>query len=335
MWRGALWIGVACTKLSRMSHDTTPPPDRRSLLTEQRLPASRAIDAMSVREVLEVINDADASIAGVVRTALDAIAQVVTLATRSLKQGGRLIYLGAGTSGRLGVLDAAECPPTFHCDPNEVVGVIAGGDAALRRSSEGMEDDPHGAREALEALAVGVNDTVLGIAAGGTTSYVWGGLQIAQSRGAKVAMLMCVPLADLPEPAAGVLRKVDAVIELPVGAEVITGSTRMKAGTATKMALNMISTATMVQRGKVWGNLMVDVRATNAKLRDRAARILEEQCDLDREAALRLLDEAQGRVKLALVMAKRGVTRDEAQTLLDQHQQQLRPILGEPKWTIQ
>ena len=238
--------------------------DRGHLLTEQRLDDSRDLDAMSAVDVLKTINDQDASIAAVVRGATPAMAALVDTIVERMRHGGRLIYLGAGTSGRLGVLDASECPPTFHSDPNQVVGLIAGGDSALRRSSEGKEDDPEGARDALDELNVNANDTVVGIAAGGTTPYVLGALDLAKARGAATALITCVE----PESRSGSPRpdSPEHLIALPVGPEVVTGSTRMKAGTATKMALNMISTAVMVALGKTWGNLMVDLRATNAKL---------------------------------------------------------------------
>jgi len=333
------------TKLFRMPD--APLPDRGHLLTEQRFTASNALDALSIEQMLALINTQDATVTTVVRKALPQVAAVVRLATASLRQGGRLIYIGAGTSGRLGVLDASECPPTFHSLPEQVIGIIAGGDSALRRSSEGKEDDPQGAKAVLDELAVNARDTVLGIAAGGTTPYVWGALDMAHQRGAKTSILICVPLRSLlhqqrapvvrpdvkvsPPAAPKLPAHLDVCIELPVGPEVVTGSTRMKAGTATKMVLNMISTATMVQLGKVWGNLMVDLRATNAKLRDRAARIVSSQCDVSREQALQVLDAADGKVKVALVMARRQVDAATAQHLLDEHHQQLRPILGSPR----
>jgi N-acetylmuramic acid 6-phosphate etherase len=263
-------------------------------------------------------------IAAVIRRAIPRLSALVGAVAAALAKGGRLIYLGAGTSGRLGVLDASECPPTFHCEPEMVVGIIAGGDTALRRSSEGAEDDPRGAAAELRRLRVGRRDVVVGIAAGGTTPYVLGGLASARKRGAVTAMICCIRPRPDWEPA-------DHVIYLPVGPEVLTGSTRMKAGTATKLVLNMISTVAMVQQGKAWGNLMVDVRATNAKLRDRAARIIAGQCGLSRGAALELLGRAQGRVKVALVMAGRGVEPSEAQRLLRLHGGRLRAILGLPR----
>ncbi len=310
------------------------PPDRGSLLTEQVLPASAQLDALSTADRLRVINDQDASIAAVVRAAIPTIAALVDHAVEHMRRGGRLIYLGAGTSGRLGVLDASECPPTFQCDPSLVVGIIAGGDGALRRSSEGAEDDPRGAEAQLAQLAIDERDTVVGIAAGATTPYVLGALALAQQRGTHTALLCCVDeaaarVAISTSPLA--LPTMPLIIALPVGPEVVTGSTRLKAGTATKLALNMISTAVFVGLGKTWGNLMVDLRASNAKLRDRAARILASQCQLDRQDAFALLDRAAGQVKLALVMHHRGIDPDEAQRLLDKSRGTLRAIIGAPR----
>ena len=280
---------------------------------------------------MQVINDQDAMVTGVVRRAIPVIGRVVEVATACLCRGGRLIYVGAGTSGRLGVLDASECPPTFHCDPYQVVGVICGGDSALRASSEGAEDDPAGADTAFKRLQVGSDDLVVGIAAGGTTPYVLGAVEIAKSRGATTRMICCVVMDEKPSQDLSRSAAADHFIELPVGPEVLTGSTRMKAGTATKLVLNMITTTTMVRLGKVWGNLMVDLRATNAKLRDRGARILADQCGLSRVQALDTIDRAGGRVKTALVMTVRGVDAKEARHLLDLQEWQLRPILGSPR----
>ncbi len=331
------------TPASTSSHD--PPPDRGHLLTEQRLNASASLDGLSAEQVLGVINEQDAMVPAIVKLVIPRLTKLVETIVRAMRKGGRLIYLGAGTSGRLGVLDASECPPTFHTQPDQVVGIIAGGDDALRKSSEGREDEAEGAREELERLNIGGGDVVVGIAAGGTTPYVLGGIRIAKHMGAATSMICCVTqdqLTQSPPRTAGIappppspdllhsLAAIDHLISLPVGAEVITGSTRMKAGTATKLVLNMISTTVMVQLGKVWGNLMIDMRATNAKLRDRAIRILAPQCDMSRDAAAALLDRADGRVKVALVMGRRHVDADAAIALLEQHHQQLRPIIGDP-----
>ncbi len=225
-------------------------------------------------------------------------------------RGGRLIYLGAGTSGRLGVLDASEAPPTFQLESGRIIGIIAGGDAALRNSSEGAEDNPSGAKDALSALAVTGNDTVIGIAAGGTTPYVLGAIGLAKSIRIQTltAVITC---ASIPKPPTA-----DHLVVLETGPEVLTGSTRMKAGTATKLALNTISTTLMIQMGKVYENLMVDLRASNDKLRDRAARIISTLTGLDRLAALDVLDRAGGSTKVAIVMHRRDMTRDLAEAML-------------------
>jgi len=287
----------------------SPPPDRGHLLTEQRNQRSAAIDRCSARECLTIINDEDATIAGAVRDQIEQITAFTELAVGAMSAGGRLISLGAGTSGRLGVLDASECPPTFQTDPSRVVGIIAGGDHALRESSEHKEDIATGAHTELDALGVRSNDAVLGIAAGGTTPYVLGGVEYAKSLGAHTGMLTCTPI-DQPA-------WCDVLIAVRTGAEVVTGSTRMKAGTATKMVLNMISTTTMIRLGKVHGNLMVDLRATNDKLRDRAARILMMDLGIERDSAFALLDRAHGLVKPAIVMHTLGIGLDGAQRALD------------------
>ncbi|MBL0921804.1 MAG: N-acetylmuramic acid 6-phosphate etherase [Phycisphaerales bacterium] len=280
-------------------------PDRGHILTEQRNPRTMSLDRMSIEECLAAINAEDALVAPAVARALPRIADFVRLADRALRAGGRLIYIGAGTSGRLGVLDASELPPTFQTDPDMVVGLIAGGDAALRRSSEGMEDDPRGAAPEFDRLNVGAHDAVLGVAAGGTTPYVLGALDLAKSRGASTGLLTCSPV---PRPASA-----DVLILIETGPEAVTGSTRLKAGSATKMALNAISTTLMVAQGKTYENLMVDLRATNAKLRDRAARIVAALTGLPRKEALDLLDAAGGAVKTAVVMHQRDLTRELAE----------------------
>lgn len=300
--------------------------DRSHLPTEQSLTESRALDAMTIRQTLELMNRQDQAVPEAVQLAIPSLTRLVESIVDAFGRKGRLIYLGAGTSGRLGVLDASECPPTFQSDPDQVVGLIAGGDAALRKSSESKEDDPQGAIASLKELALGSKDVVVGLAAGGSTPYVHGALQYAKSCGSVTGLIACVKL-NAPAMAA----YVDHPVELLVGPEVLTGSTRLKAGTATKLALNMITTTAMVQSGKAWGNLMVDVRATNAKLQDRAIRILTSQTNLNREQAADLLGRARGHVKLALVMELRSLGLAEAKELLAQHGGHLRPILGEPK----
>jgi N-acetylmuramic acid 6-phosphate etherase len=321
---------------SHIKHHPSP-PDRGHLVTERRLRASANLDALSIAETLRLINAQDATLAATVRAAIPRLTRLVRDIVSALQAGGRLIYLGAGTSGRLGVLDASECPPTFHCPPGVVIGLIAGGDRALRRSSEGAEDDPNGAAKDLARVGVSGGsgdsgdsggDVVVGIAAGGTTPYVLGGLALARRSGATTALICCLKRAQVPQYA---VPAIDHLICLPVGPEVLTGSTRMKAGTVTKLTLNMITTTAMAQLGKAWGNLMVDLRATNAKLRDRAARVLADQCHLSRVDALALLDRADGRVKLALVMHRCALSAEAAQRLLDTHAGRLRPILGPPQ----
>jgi N-acetylmuramic acid 6-phosphate etherase len=242
------------------------------------------------------------------------------IATR-LKAGGRLFYLGAGTSGRLGVLDAAECPPTFCSDPELVQGVLAGGAPALLRSSEGLEDLEAAGREDLDQRGFNTGDCLVGIAAGGTTPYVRGGLSHARSIGALAIAMACVPSDQAPLPC-------DIDIRLLTGPELLTGSTRLKAGTATKMALNIISTAVMVRLGKVFGNRMVDVSASNSKLVDRSLRILRDLGGVERDDGLVLLDQTGGSVKLALLMASSGLKSGEAMELLQTHDGQLRQALA-------
>ncbi len=306
--------------------DALNPPDRGHLATEQRLEGDDGLDALSVEAALGAINQQDAMVPAAVARAIPAITGFLHDLVPRLREGGRLVYAGAGTSGRLGVLDAAECPPTFHCEPGLVDAVIAGGDSALRRSSEGREDDPAGPVEPFEQLDLSPRDMVLAIAAGGTTPWAWGAVRLARQRGCGTGFLCCIPLER-----AAAVEPVDHLIAVPVGPEVITGSTRMKAATATKLVLNMISTVTMVQLGKTWGNLMVDLRATNAKLRDRGARIIAEQMAMPREQALDLLGRAGGRVKTALVMAHFNVEAAEAERRLEAADGQLRPLLGPPR----
>ena len=278
---------------------------RGHLTTEQRNPRSTDLDSMSVAEVLALINAEDASIAGAVAAALPQIESFVNRTVVALKGGGRLIYIGAGTSGRLGVLDAAECPPTFSTPPEMVVGAIAGGPGALTQSIEGAEDRPEAGERSLKELDLTAGDIVLGITSGGTTPYVHGAIAYARQLGCTTGLLVCTDGATGTDQA-------DLLIAVIVGPEVVTGSTRMKAGTATKMVLNMISTATMVQLHKVYGNLMVDLQALNDKLRDRGARIIAEVTGLPYEAAADLLVTADGEVKTALAMQLLALPADEA-----------------------
>ena len=286
------------------------PPDRAHLTTEQRNPRTMDLHRLSVAECVKRLQEEDRTVPAALRRARPALTAFIAAAAVRFRAGGRLIYLGAGTSGRLGVLDASEAPPTFQVEPERVVGLIAGGDAALRRSSEGQEDDPRGARAELEALALTPRDTLLGVAAGGTTPYVFGALEIAKELQPRMltGLLVCSPM---PKP-----RAADHLVVIPTGPEALTGSTRLKAGTATKSALNTISTTLMIQAGRVYQNLMVDLRATNAKLRDRAARIVGQLTGLGRAACFRLLDRAGGAVKTAVVMRRRRLKREAAEALL-------------------
>ena len=281
-------------------------------LTERRNPRSCEIDRLSTLEIVDLVNAEDRMVAEAVGEEREAIARAIELAVSAFRAGGRLIYLGAGTSGRLGVLDAAEMPPTYGTDPRMVQGIIAGGPAALVRAQEGAEDHPEEGAKAVDEHVVGGTDFVLGIATSGTTPYVHGALCRARERGARTGFLLCT------YPSEELLAQHDVVIAPLVGPEVITGSTRMKAGTATKMVINTITTGAMVRMGKVYGNLMVDLQATCQKLRDRGERILMETMAMERGAAAALLGRANGHVKTALVMQGRGVGREEAKRLLDE-----------------
>lgn len=271
------------------------PANRGHLLTEQANPLSARLDELSSLELVDLFNQEDQRTLAAIAAAREPLAQAIDAIAASLRRGGHLYYVGAGTSGRLGVLDASECPPTFCTPPDWVQGIIAGGAGALVRSSEGLEDIYSDGAAAIAERHVHEWDVVVGITAGGTTPYVHGALHAANQRGATTIMMACVPAAQVPAP-------VDLDIRLPVGPELLAGSTRLKAGTVTKMALNILSTGAMVRLGKVYGNRMVDVAVTNSKLRDRALRILCDLTDLDRDAAAELLDRSGQKVKLALLM---------------------------------
>jgi N-acetylmuramic acid 6-phosphate etherase len=279
--------------------------------TERRNPRSASIDLASALEIVDVINAEDRMVPAAVATQREQIAQAIEIAEQTFRAGGRLFYVGAGTSGRLGVLDASECPPTFGVDPSMVQGIIAGGMPALTRAQEGAEDIvENGARE-IDAHDVGVNDFVIGIAASGTTPYVHAAVVRASERGARTGIVACSALDEK------ILDIADVAIVPITGPEVVTGSTRMKAGTATKLVLNMITTGAMIRIGKTYGNLMVDLRATNNKLEDRSERIVIEVCGVSREEARSLLEAADRRVKTAIVMQKLGVGREEALAALE------------------
>ena len=301
--------------------DLQPSSDRGHLLTEQSNRRSSRLDQLDTLALVELFADEDRRPQEAVAAVAPALAQAVDAVAERLRAGGRLFYLGAGTSGRLGVLDAAECPPTFCSDPQQVQGVLAGGSAALLRSSEGLEDIEAAGRADLEERGFCAKDCLVGIAAGGTTPYVRGGLAFAKSIGALAIAMACVPTEQAPLPC-----EID--IRLLTGPELLTGSTRMKAGTATKLALNTLSTAVMVKLGKVYGNRMVDVAASNSKLVDRSLRILRDLAGVERERGLMLLEETGGSVKLALLMAAASLSVDQAKALLQQNNQQLRPALA-------
>jgi N-acetylmuramic acid 6-phosphate etherase len=294
--------------------------DRSHLLTEKRLEASMHLDSMTIEQAVEVMNQQDQIAAEAVAAVRPAVAKAVALVAEAFGKGGRLFYVGAGTSGRLGVLDASECPPTFRSDPAMVQGIIAGGEQAMFRSQEGAEDSAETGAAVMDQKGVGAADVVCGIAAGGTTPYVHGALRRARTLGAKTVFLTCVD-GIIHEP------QVDVVIRPLTGPEVVTGSTRLKAGTATKLVLNQLTTLAMVQLGKVHGNLMVDLRATNQKLWDRGARIIATITQIPKDQAMELLQRAEGHVKAALVMQRRNVDLAEARRLLDEVQGQLHRIL--------
>ena len=294
--------------------------DRGHLLTEQANPLSTELDQLATADLVQLFCDEDRRPQQAVAAAAPDLAAAIDAIAERLAQGGRLFYLGAGTSGRLGVLDAAECPPTFCSPPELVQGVLAGGAAALLRSSEGLEDLEEAGQADLEARGFSAADVLVGIAAGGTTPYVHGGLGHARRLGALAIALACVPADQVPMAA-------DLEIRLITGPELLTGSTRLKAGTATKMALNILSTGVMVRLGKVYGNRMVDVAVTNSKLEDRALRILADLAAVDRSRGAELLAEAGGSVKVALLMAKAGLSAGEAKDSLTHHQHSLRAAL--------
>jgi N-acetylmuramic acid 6-phosphate etherase len=293
-------------------------------LTERRNPRTATIDEASALEIVDLIGAEDATVPAAVARAREDIARAVDLIEAAFRAGGRLIYVGAGTSGRLGVLDAAECPPTFGTPPEMVVGVIAGGYPALVKSVEGAEDDVNAAIGDMDARRVGPDDVVVGIAASGTTPFVRAALGRAQTLGARTAIVTC------SEPPKLLRDTCDVTILVLVGPEVVTGSTRMKAGTATKLVLNTLTTAAMIRLGKTYGNLMVDLRAWNDKLIDRSERIVMETTGLPRSEARGVIEAADGRVKTAIVMARRRVSRDEAERLLEEHEGHLRSIVGDP-----
>ncbi len=299
---------------------TTNEPDLSRITTEQRNPNSATIDTLPTLEMLGVINKEDARVAPAVAEQLPQIAQAVDGIVDRILQGGRLIYIGAGTSGRLGVLDASECPPTFNTPPELVVGLIAGGDHALRHAVEHVEDSPEAGADALKSIGVSEKDTIVGIAASGRTPFVLGAIEYAKNLGA-LTVGICnsanAPLSD--------------AVEIPIavisGPEVVTGSTRMKSGTAQKLVLNMLSTGAMIRLGKTYGNLMVDVQPTNEKLKVRAVRIVAEATGLETDAAREALGAAGGDVKAAIVSTLTGLAPEAARKQIDEANGRIRTVI--------
>jgi N-acetylmuramic acid 6-phosphate etherase len=280
------------------------------LLTEQPNPASGGIEALDTEQILRLINSEDRRVAEAVAVEIPNIARAVDLIVTAIRAGGRLFYIGAGTSGRLGVLDAVECPPTFHTPPELVQGIMAGGERALSRASEASEDDPAAGKRDLSARGFATGDVLVGIAASGRTPYVLGAVAAARNMRCPTIGISCTPDSELA-------RAVDVPITPLPGPEVIAGSTRMKAGTATKLVLNMLSTAAMIRLGHVFGGLMVNVQPSSSKLRDRAVRIVARVADRPPEQAAELLDHAGGDVKAAILMGRLGIAREEARRRLD------------------
>lgn len=295
--------------------------DLNKMMTETRNPDTMTLDQMSALELVTVMNREDHKVPEAIASALPQIASTVEVVEQAFRKGGRLFYLGAGTSGRLGVLDASECPPTFGVDPGMVVGLIAGGDRALRFPIEGAEDDRSLGKQDLVDHNLVPSDVVIGIAASGRTPYVLGALDYAHSIGCKTAAVACNLHSAIGQAA-------DIAIEVSVGPEVLTGSTRLKAGSAQKMILNMITTGAMVRTGKAYQNLMVDVVQSNEKLRTRAENIVMAATDVSREQARRTIDEANGKVKLAITMILTGKDAASAQALLDQSGGSVHNALG-------
>ena len=279
------------------------------LTTESRNESSMQIDTARAHDILQIMNEQDQLVALAVKAVLPEIEAAVQFVFESFKKGGRLIYLGAGTSGRLGILDAVECPPTFSTDPEMVIGLMAGGEGAFLKAVEGAEDDPELGVHDLKNLELTENDTVIGIAASGRTPYVIGALRYARNIGAKTVALSC-------NKNAAISKEADQAIEVIVGPEVLTGSTRLKSGTAHKMILNMISTASMVLIGKAYENLMVDVKVSNLKLKERAIGIIRKITGVSYETALETLEKADLQVKTAIVMIKVDTTKEQAEKLL-------------------
>ncbi|GHO51886.1 N-acetylmuramic acid 6-phosphate etherase [Ktedonobacter robiniae] len=303
------------------SSSEQPELNLQAMETEGANPASAQIDQMSALEIVQVMNAEDARVALAVQQELPQIARAVEESAKRLRQGGRLIYLGAGTSGRLGILDASECPPTFSTPPELVIGLIAGGPPAILKAVEGAEDNPEGGKADLQQLHLEARDVVVGIAASGRTPYVLGAVAYAREIGALTVGLACNSQTPLHS-------AVDIMIAPVVGPEVVSGSTRLKAGTAQKMALNMLSTGVMILLGKTYGNQMVDVHASNYKLQHRASKIVQTIAGIEQEQADALLAQCNGETKTAIVVARTHVSPQEARQQLAAHQQVLRTTLA-------
>lgn len=296
---------------------------QRDLVTEAQNPASEAIDSLPTVQLLKIMNEADGEITGAVQRELSHIAEAIDQTVVRLESGGRLFYIGAGTSGRLGVLDASECPPTFNTPPDLVQGIIAGGDRALRHSVERAEDDPQEGKSDLQMRNFNAGDVLVGIAASGRTPYVLGALEHARSLGGLTIGLSCTPRSLVAQAS-------DIAITPVPGPEILTGSTRMRAGTATKLVLNMLSTGVMIRLGYVYGNLMVNVQPTNDKLTDRACRIIASITGASYQEAMRLLKEA-GSVRIGVLMYELQIPREQAETLLASAKGSLRRALRQTK----
>lgn len=296
--------------------------NRADLITEKQNPDSKDIDTLSVKEILKLINREDNKIANAVKRVIPNIGQAIDLTVTAIKNGNKIVYIGAGTSGRLGILDASEIPPTFSAPFEWFTGVIAGGREAVFRSIEGAEDIPEDSHSDLNNVNLLKGDVLIGIASSSTTPYVIEGLQYGKRLGCKTVFLICNPTTERNN-------DIDVIIPVNVGPEIITGSTRMKAGTATKLILNMISTTTMIKMGKVYGNLMVDLQVVNKKLQDRGTRIIKYLTSLDYNEAGKVLQESHGSVKVALVMVNKSCSLEDAKELLSKNSGNLRKIIGD------
>ncbi|EQC01968.1 N-acetylmuramic acid 6-phosphate etherase [Photorhabdus temperata] len=292
-----------------------------SMVTESRNPASTCIDTLTTLEMLQIINDEDKKVALAVEQTLPQIAATVDKIAEAFRQGGRLIYIGAGTSGRLGILDASECPPTYGSRPEQVIGLIAGGHQAILRAVENAEDNRQLGTNDLQALNFNSKDVLVGIAASGRTPYVLGAMEYAKSVGATVACISCNPDSPMTQAA-------DIAMIPVVGPEIVTGSSRMKAGTAQKLILNMLTTGAMIRTGKVYGNLMVDVEATNAKLVERQKNIVMAATECDRTQAEQALVACDGHCKTAIVMILAGIDAQQAKALLEKNHGFIRPAIS-------